>query len=218
MLVRFCAVHRRPGDVDLVHARCRKKECSKVALFGVFGGSPQLCNAHRKDSMVNLNTNAFARQSRGVSPESVSYSTVSEEAVVTPLRGWQIPNTATGQDRPPAPQADAPGVDAQSRIPLTQVADMRMMSRRHSSGAGGAEEAQRALLSVEAHGAAARTLAASSACAQSVVTETSPRLHLNAIQRSAHHQMVGQAVTDGPQTQLYVQRVFKKATTPLIVQ
>ena len=188
-----------------------------MALFGVSGGSPQLCNAHRKDSMVNLNTNAFARQSRGVSPESVSYSTVSEEAVVTSLKGWHVPNAATGQERPPAPQANAPGVDAQGHIPLTQVADMRD-SRRHSSGAGAADEAQGALLSVEGHGAAARTLAVSSANAESVVTATSPRLHLNAIQRSAHHQMVGQAVTDGPDTHLYVQRVFKKATTPLIVQ
>ena len=216
MLVRFCAVHRRPGDVDLVHARCRQKDCSKVALFGVSGGPPQLCNAHRKDSMANLNTNAFARQSRGVSPESLSYSTVSEEAVVTPLRGWHIPNAATEQDRHPAPQGDAPGVDG--RIPLTQVADMRMMSRRHSSGARVADEAQGVLLSVEGRGAAARTLAASSFYAQSAVTATSPRLHLNAMQRSAHDQMVGHslasvtAVTDAPQTQLYVQQVFRKAT------
>ena len=100
MLVRFCAVHRRPGDVDLVHARCRQKDCSKVALFGVSGGSPQLCSAHRKDSMVNLNSNAFARQSRGVSPESVSHSTVSEEAALTPLSGWHIPNAAREQERP----------------------------------------------------------------------------------------------------------------------
>lgn len=100
MVVRFCAVHRRPGDVDLVHARCRKNDCLKVALFGFQGGSPQLCYQHREDRMVNMNVllrpvvRALLRSGAGQGSHCNSRAKVDAwsisvtEPLITPLRGW----------------------------------------------------------------------------------------------------------------------------------
>ncbi len=79
MVVRFCAVHRRPGDVDLVHPRCRKSDCLKVALFGYQGGTAQLCHAHRQDQMVNMNL--LVRPTRGALRNG-------RHPLVSPLEGW----------------------------------------------------------------------------------------------------------------------------------
>lgn len=127
MLVRFCAVHRRPEDVDLVHARCRHKDCSKVALFGFSGGSPQLCNAHRKDCMVN--TNALPRLPRGVSPESVSHS---EETVVTPLRGWHIPLPSSQHAQPPS----LVGEQVSQQETVAQAAQQETVAQGVTGGSG----------------------------------------------------------------------------------
>ena len=105
MVVRFCAVHRRAGDVDLVHPRCRKGDCLKVALFGYDGGNPQLCYAHRADRMVNVNVLVRHQRSarlRRPAPHCVpdgggatvqrkrvpSWATSDHQPVVSPLIGW----------------------------------------------------------------------------------------------------------------------------------
>ena len=104
MVVRFCAVHRRRGDVDLVHPRCRKSDCLKVALFGYEGGTAQLCHAHRQDQMVNINllvrpTGGALRRSVALfSPDDDSSKSFSgpvsswpangRHPLVSPLEGW----------------------------------------------------------------------------------------------------------------------------------
>ena len=107
MVIRFCAVHRRPGDADLVHARCRKSDCLKVAVFGFQGGSPQVCYQHREDCMVNINV--LVRNVRadsfpfikGVVGSEGSHFTPSltrgdacmSSPLITTLRGWDGANT-----------------------------------------------------------------------------------------------------------------------------
>ena len=52
--LQFCAKHRTPEMVDLVHKRCEQEGCGTRPTYNVEGGKAIFCKAHKKDGMVNV--------------------------------------------------------------------------------------------------------------------------------------------------------------------
>ena len=50
----FCAGHREPGMIDVVHNICGDQNCNLLAYFGLPGGRAEFCSNHKSPDMIDV--------------------------------------------------------------------------------------------------------------------------------------------------------------------